>query len=320
MNNKNQNKNKSVLEYKSKSKSKNKTKGKNVSFKFKNKEEREKELEAGALLFLKNENNFKKKNMMKNVNNSVLNGKPNRNKNNIIVKKRIFKSTDEKRVNIYNKKEIEISDKKNLYIKPNYKNRNKKKSRLSGIKINSTSTLKSTSIECDDIRAKKSPNKNKNKVINKNKSPSKNKKTNKKGKSNIFEEEYKKIIEFNKRKNIMNQIKLGENENLRINLDNNYQNDMKNIYSDIQNRAGKNILYNATSPSGNEEFIKYNNKPKTGDRKIFVNNYYKKSNFIPTTNCTNTESPANTRLITFQGKGNINNNIRAWSKGKSKDN
>ena len=320
LNNKNQNKNKSVLEYKSKSKSKNKTKGKNVSFKFKNKEEREKELEAGALLFLKNENNFKKKNMMKNVNNSVLNGKPNRNKNNIIVKKRIFKSTDEKRVNIYNKKEIEISDKKNLYIKPNYKNRNKKKSRLSGIKINSTSTLKSTSIECDDIRAKKSPKKNINKVIKKNKSPSKNKKTNKKGKSNIFEEEYKKIIEFNKRKNIMNQIKLGENENLRINLDNNYQNDMKNIYSDIQNRAGKNILYNATSPSGNEEFIKYNNKPKTGDRKIFVNNYYKKSNFIPTTNCTNTESPANTRLITFQGKGNINNNIRAWSKGKSKDN
>ena len=117
----------------------------------------------------------------------------------------------------------------------------------------------------------------------------------------------------------MNQIKLGENENLRINLDNNYQNDMKNIYSDIQNRAGKNILYNATSPSGNEEFIKYNNKPKTGDRKIFANNYYKKSNFIPTTNYTNTESPGNTRLITFQGKGNNNTNIRAWSKGKSKD-
>ena len=83
-------KNKAMQDIKSKSKSKSKSKnrGKNTSFRFKTKYEREKELEAGALIYLKNDYKIKKKNMM-NENNSVINVKSNRNKNNINIKKRI---------------------------------------------------------------------------------------------------------------------------------------------------------------------------------------------------------------------------------------
>ena len=91
---------------------------------------------------------------------------------------------------------------------------------------------------------------------------------------------------------------------------------MKNLYADIQNRTSR-YENNATSPHANKEDIKYNNS-KTGDRKLYmIGNYYKKNNFIPTTNYTNTETPGNTRLVTFQGRGN-NYNTKPRSKGKYK--
>jgi len=124
------------IKSKSKSKSKNKNRGKNTSFRFKNKEEREKEIEAGALLYLKNEYNLKKKNMV-NANNSVINTKNNRNKNNIYIKKRVFKSTDEKRVNNINKINNEQENYKISYLpKKKYINRNRNKNLNKAIKFN----------------------------------------------------------------------------------------------------------------------------------------------------------------------------------------
>ena len=281
-------KNKTMQDIKSKSKSKSKSKnrGKNTSFRFKTKYEREKELEAGALIYLKNDYKIKKKNMM-NENNSVINVKSNRNKNNINIKKRIFKSTDVKREN-NNKIEINLENNKYIYLKPNNKRKNRNKKQ---IKFNSSTTLNSTSIENNSIQGKE-PIHDKNNEKNKNKSKKKSDKRYKKNESNIFKEEYKKIIEFNKRKNNLMQIKKNEN---------------KNVDLDINNKVCKNINYNIKSPLENKKEI-ICNEPKNRDRKLYLNNnYYKKNNFIPTTNYTNSESPGFTRLVTFQGKGNNDN-------------
>ena len=298
--NKNVNKNKSLQE--NKSKSKNKIKGKNISFKFKNKEEIDKDIESGALLYLKNEYKSKNKNN-KNINNTVLNGKPNRNKNNIIIKKRIFKSTDEKKINNINKSDI---DQENyIYIPKNkVKNRNKKKGMKKEIKINSSTTLNSTSIEYNSNNAKKAikQKKDKNNNANKNKNNIKNEKG-KKNKSDIFSKEYKKIIEYNKRKKNLSQDKNCENNYLRINLDNHYESEFKSQYTDNPNKTSRYQEYHGTSPAKYQE-DKYNNL-KTRDKKLYpIGNNYKKNNFIPTTNYTNSESPGNTRFITFQGRGN----------------
>ena len=289
------NKNKSMqqIKSKSKSKSKNKNRGKNTSFRFKNKEEREKEIEAGALLYLKNEYNLKKKNMV-NANNSVINTKNNRNKNNIYIKKRVFKSTDEKRVNNINKINNEQENYKISYLpKKKYINRNRNKNLNKAIKFNSSTTLNSTSIEYNSINAKENANKKNNKNKNKNMNNNKNEKFNKKNNEGIFEKEYKRIIEYNKRKKNLSQDKNNE-------LENNYENDLRGLYAEIQNKTSRFPEYNGTSPTG----IKEDFHPKTGDRKFYaIGNNYKKNNFIPTTNYTNSESPGNTRLITFQGRG-----------------
>ena len=281
------------IKSKSKSKSKNKNRGKNTSFRFKNKEEREKEIEAGALLYLKNEYNLKKKNMV-NANNSVINTKNNRNKNNIYIKKRVFKSTDEKRVNNINKINNEQENYKISYLpKKKYINRNRNKNLNKAIKFNSSTTLNSTSIEYNSINAKENANKKNNKNKNKNMNNNKNEKFNKKNNEGIFEKEYKRIIEYNKRKKNLSQDKNNE-------LENNYENDLRGLYAEIQNKTSRFPEYNGTSPTG----IKEDFHPKTGDRKFYaIGNNYKKNNFIPTTNYTNSESPGNTRLITFQGRG-----------------
>ena len=314
LNNKNTNKNKSMQNIKSKSKSKKKNRGKNTSFRFKSKDEREKEIENGALLYLKNEYKLKKKNIM-NVNNSALNAKPNRNKNNIYIKKRIFKSTDEKKVYNINKSDIEQENYKNICApKIKYKNRNKKRTNQKEIKFNSSTTLNSTSIEYNSINAKK-PIKNKNKNDT-NKNNIKIEKQKRKIKKDLFSEEYKKIIEYNKRKRNLSQDKNYDNKMLRINLDNNYENELRNLYTNNQNMTSKYPEFNGASPILYKQDI-HNIFPKTGDRKLYdINNFYKKNNFIPTTNYTNSESPRYTRLVTFQGKGN---NLKPRSKEKYKE-
>ena len=99
--------NKSELQQKSKSKQK------NVTYRFKSKNEREKEIEEGALLYLKNEEKYKLKNWI-NTNRSVIAGSKNRNNNNIFIKKKVFKSTDEKKIN-QNKSDIEPDNYIKLY-------------------------------------------------------------------------------------------------------------------------------------------------------------------------------------------------------------
>ncbi len=85
------------------------------------------------------------------------------------------------------------------------------------------------------------------------------------------------------------------------------KNENKNVDLDINNKVCKNINYNIKSPLENKKEI-ICNEPKNRDRKLYLNNnYYKKNNFIPTTNYTNSESPGFTRLVTFQGKGNNDN-------------
>ena len=112
----------------------NKNKGKSSSLRFKSKEQREKELEAGAMLYLKNDYKLKKKLMHKN--NSISNEKISKNKsnninknNNISVKKRIIKSTDEKRLNT---NQFDIAHEKMLKI-PN--NKIKRKSKIVNSKL-----------------------------------------------------------------------------------------------------------------------------------------------------------------------------------------
>ena len=312
LNNKNTNKNKSMqnIKIKNKSKSKKKNIRKNISYRLKSKDEREKEIENGALIYLKNDYKFKKRNI-KNTNNSALNKGPNRNKNNIFIKKRIFKSTDEKKVYNINKGDNEQKNYNNIYspiIK--YKNRNKKSSKQKEIKFNSSTTLNSTSIECNSINGKKSTkNKNKKEINKKNIKNEKQKGNNKKG---LFSEEYKKIIEYNKRKNgNLSQDKNCENKIFRIQLDNNYKNEFRNIYTYSQNRTNRYPEFNGTIPIIYKEDTN-NINIKTGYKKLFdMNNIQEKNIFIPTTNYTNSESPGYNRLITFQGKGN---NIKLSSK------
>ena len=167
------------------------------------------------------------------------------------------------------------------------------------IKFNSSTTLNSTSIEYNSINVKENINKKSNK--NKNKNNNKNEKINKKNNEGIFEKEYKKIIEYNKKKKNLSQNKNYGNKNHRTDLENNYENDLRSLYAEIQNKTSRFPEYNGTSPTGMKEDF----HQKIGDRKLYVigNNNYKKNNFIPTTNYTNSESPGNTRLITFQGRG-----------------
>ena len=304
LNAKSTNKKKNIQENKSRSKSKNKNRGKNTSFRYKSQEERDKEIEAGALLYLKNDYKLKKKNIMDD-NNIKANERINRNKNSVLIKNRIFKSTDEKKVNKINKSNIE-QDNYKIINKPKnkHRNRNKKLDLQKEIKFNSSTTLNSTSIEYNSIK-EPAHKKAKNNINDKNL-----KKIVKKDEPDLFSKEYKKIIEYNKRKKNQSQDK-----NIPTS-DNNYLNEMKNLYADIQNRTSR-YENNATSPPANREDIKYNNS-KTGDRKLYmIGNYYKKNNFIPTTNYTNTETPGNTRLVTFQGRGN-NYNTKPRSKGKYK--
>ena len=303
LNAKTTNKNKNIPENKSKSKTK--TRAKNTSFRFKSKDELEKEIEAGALQYLKNEYKFKKKNMMDD-DNVGSNGRINRNKNNVFVKNRIFKSTDEKKVNNINKSDIVQENYKYINIPKNkHRNRNRKIDLQKEMKFNSSTTLNSTSIEYNSI---KEPvhKKNKNNINDKIK-----KNIVKKDEPDLFSKEYKKIIEYNKKKKNQSQDK-----NIAFNSDNNYLNEMKSLYADIQNRTTR-YNNNATSPPANKDDIKYKNA-KTGDRKFYnIGNYYKKNNFIPTTNYTNSVTPGNTRLVTFQGRGN-NFNTKPRSKGKYK--
>ena len=121
----------------------NKNKGKNSSLRFKSKEQREKELEAGAMLYLKNDYKFKKRLIHKN--NSISNEKINKNKsnninknNNISVKKRIIKSTDEKRLNT---NQFDIAHEKMLKIPNNKRGNRNKKVKQGSIKFNSSTTI-----------------------------------------------------------------------------------------------------------------------------------------------------------------------------------
>ena len=285
----------------------NKNKGKNSSFRFKSKEQREKELEVGAMLYLQNDYKFKQKLMHKN--NSISNEKTKRNKsnninkqNNISTKKRIIKSTDEKRINTnqFNKENEKI-----LNIPNNIGGNRNKKAKQRYIKFNSSTTINSTSSEYNKFI--KSPLHNKKN--NNNKNVIKNESKNKNKDSNLFKEEYKKIILFNQKKKTQSQEKNNEKKNLVLKVDNIKENDIKNTYADKQNKTTKNMEYNITSPFSNREYIKYFNNPKTGNRKYpQLNKNSKKNNFIPTTNYTNSDSPGYTRLITFQGKGNNNIN------------
>ena len=296
----------------------NKNKGKNSSLRFKSKEQREKELEAGAMLYLKNDYKLKKKLMHKN--NSISNEKISKNKsnninknNNISVKKRIIKSTDEKRLNT---NQFDIAHEKMLKIPNNKRGNRNKKVKQGSIKFNSSTTINSTSSGYNKFI--KSPLNNKKNNINKN--IIKNESKNKNKKSNLFKEEYKKIILFNQKKKAQSQEKNNENKNLVLNLDNIKENDIKNTFADKQNKTTKNIEYNITSPFSNREYIKYFNNPKTGNRKYqkLIKNS-KKNNFIPTTNYTNSDSPGYSRLITFQGKGNNNISQKTRSKWNYND-
>lgn len=137
----------------------------------------------------------------------------------------------------------------------------------------------------------------------------KNEKIKRKNKNDIFSKEYEKIIEYNKRKKNLYEKKIQ-----KINIDNNYDNnDLKNIYANIHNKAARYNEFSGTSPTNQEDIIYNNQKP--GNKKLYVFGNIKKNNFIPTTNYTNSESPGYTRLITFQGKGN-NINSKPVSKGK----
>ena len=305
------NKNKSELQQKSKSKSK--SKQKNVTYRFKSKNEREKEIEEGALLYLKNEEKYKLKNWI-NTNRSVITGSKNRNNNNIFIKKKVFKSTDEKKIN-QNKSDIEPDNYIKLYQLQKSKNKNKRKNKAQKIKINSSTTLYSTSSENNN-----NANKVKDSIINKNNNKdiiiSNKNKNIKKEKSDIFTKEYKKIIAYNKRKKNYSQEKNYDSKELGINIDNNYDNVVKSMQADLQNIDTKYFNYIGTSPAIAKNAINYYN-PKTGDRINPISNYYKKNNFIPTTNYTNSESPyGNNRLVTFQGKKNENFSDRRWPKRK----
>ena len=71
----------------------------------------------------------------------------------ILIKNRIFKSTDEKKVNKINKSNIE-QDNYKIINKPKnkHRNRNKKLDLQKEIKFNSSTTLNSTSIEYNSIK------------------------------------------------------------------------------------------------------------------------------------------------------------------------
>ena len=300
----NKNKNKTVQERINKYKNDNKKKV--ASYKFKNKEEMEKEIEAGALLYLQNDYKLKKKFMDKNNDNvSIEKTKRIQNKNNIISnQKRIFKSTDEKRPNT-NRFDLE---KEKIFNSPKYLNTNRnKKAKQKAIKFNSSTTINSSSNGNNNKYIKSPINNIKNNTY---KNSSKNEIQYQKNNSGLFKDEYKKIMQFNKKKLNRSQEKNYTNKNLLLNIDNINQNDIKNFYANNPNKSNKNMDYNITSPFSNREHIQYYINPKTGDRKYpQINKYSKKNNFIPTTNYTNSESPRYTRLITFQGKGN--NNIKS---------
>ena len=255
---------------------------KKSSYRFKTKEEREKELEDGAMKYLKN----KSKNKL--------------NKNEIYGMSGIDEISLKKRP--YNKS-IEQKKKEKKYNsleKNKYKimNRNQKRKIKDPKKINSITT-KNSSFDS-------SLNNSLNRFRKKN--------------NGVFQNEFQKIIKFNKRlnnENIENSQVYKNNNNtkrnpLRIQTEENKydNNESEHIITDFDfNKYRRDIGNNKNNYSIPKKY-NYNE-----ERKNIRKNNPKRYNGIPTTNYTNTDTPKNT----FQSKNN-NSKLKIYSREITKAN
>lgn len=284
-------------------------KNKNKSYNFKTKEEREKELEEGAIKYLKNE--YKNKNKSGNYKNINGNGK-----GYILPKKKVYnKSTDNKKNENFNLNKYLKNNKylNNVNNKEGKRNEKGKKSN----KFNSRTTKNSSN----------SGNYNK---INKNDSSLTNSNNeNKNNEFNVFQSEFKKIMNFNKKMKNDSQENNKKNQNYKkksLNLkteeiqdDNNEESEYTD--TDCHNKY-KEYLYHRNMHSMPK---KKNNNPSypvnEGKKYPMKNIPNRKYNAISSTNYTNTDTPKNTVKNTFPGKQQNNNSrLKIYSRELKKNN
>ena len=280
-----------------------KKKNKNSSYHFKTQDEREKEIEYGAIKYLQHDYKNKSKNKIRN--------------------NRVFKSSgvDENslRKKIYNKS-IDKKDKKYNYdknleknkylneIKNQNGNRNQKIKNKKPNKINSSTTINSSSNEYN--RIKKNNNEDDSSLS------SSLYQNNKNNEFNVFKKEYKKIIKFNKKLRddfMKNNEETKKNDNyqrypLRITTEDNKSEDNDESEQMCDDSHCKECTYHKGVHSMPKKYI-CNFKPcaVNDEKKNLVKFNPKKYNIISSTNYTNTETPENTTKITFPGKYKNNN-------------
>ena len=263
---------------------------------FKTKDERERELEIGALKYLNNMNNkSKSKNRYKYLYNS--------NDEIISKKKRNNKSLDQnnirKNYKFYKNENMNERKKQN---KNQYLNlrKNNKKNKYNPNNINSS--FDAYNNNCD-FYYNDSPNKNNNKRKSK----------------NTFLNEYKRILEFNRKRQLESQDnKTLKNPSIDKTENNNYEKNDNYEQINTDYYIGKNgkYGYNRNTRSMPRKYIyNYQAGHVTEERKRYNNKYNpKKFNVVSTTNCTNTDTSKNT-TIHFQGKNKNSNSKRLYSKG-----
>ena len=299
-----------------------KKRSKNISYRFKTKDEREKELEYNAKRYLQNEY----KNKSKNKNNIIFS---NNNIDIISPKKKLHnKSTDKKQIE--SRYKIDKYLEKNKYlndikIQNEYQNRNQKRKNKK-IKQNSSTTINSSFSENNNNN-----NYNYNNRLIKNESLYNNsiqKSNNKKSGKNTFQNEFKKIMQFNKKiksesqennKLHKNYINYQKNP-LQITTENNnyeYNEDSENMCTDCRFSKNKKCVYHRSTRSMPKKYTcNFKACPANDEKKKFNIFYPKKYNVISSTNYTNTDTPKNTTKTTFHGK-HVNNNSKL--KGYSRE-
>ena len=288
-----------------------KRKNKNQSLRFKTKEERDKEIENGALKYLQND--YKNKNKLEYNNSPKF-----KRKGQTTLRKRIYNKSVEPKTT-ENNFQYEKYLEKNRYLneikskngKRNTKEKNKKPNKnISNTTKNSSNSEYIIKFLKNDSLSISSSNIN-----------------NKNNDNSVFQNEFKKIMKFNKKARKDSQ-DTSDNKNnikyksrLNIKTEENKYNDNDDsvpVYTDNQYKNYKESGFHRNIHSLPKKNINTNVKysPENEQKQYFIKfNPNRKYNGISTTNYTNTESPKNT----FHGKQNNNSRLKIYSRELNKN-
>ena len=289
-----------------------KKKNKNQSYRFKTKEEREKEIEIGAIKYLQNDYKNKSKNKLDNQKESKFKGK-----GQTSLTKKIYNKSVVPKITGNNFEYEKYLEKSRYLNEIKYKN-GKRNTKDKKANKNNSNTTKNTS---SNEYYKKFLNNDSLSIVSSNVN-------NKNNDNSVFQNEFKKIIKFNKKLRKDSQ-DISDNKNsikyknqLNIKTEENKYNDNDEsapIFTDCQYNKYKEYGYHRNINSMPKKYINTNIKycPENEQKQNFNKyNPNRKYNVIPSTNYTNTESPKNT----FHGKQNNNSRLKVYSRELNKKN